>query len=143
MNFSTKTRYGLRILIQLGEHYGENVALKGKDIAQEQKFTEAYLEQIMIKLKEAKLVRTERGCNGGYFLAKPPETITILDVVELFEGKLTLVDCEQNDVPCPQMRSCRATKVWRNISTIFRREMAKFSLRKVIDMNKQEPDYVI
>jgi Rrf2 family protein len=143
MNFSTKTRYGLRILIQLGEHYGEKIALKGKEIANDQNFTEAYLEQIMIKLKEAKLVRTERGCNGGYFLAKAPESITVLDVVELFEGKLSLVDCDPNDTPCPRLHICGTSKVWLNLSTVFRQEMAKFSLQRIIDMNKKEPDYII
>lgn len=143
MNFSTKTRYGLRILIQLAESYGENVAVKGKDIAAEQNFTEAYLEQIMIKLKEAGFVRTERGCNGGYILAKSPDKITILDVIELFEGRLDLVSCKDQTKVCPRILQCKTTRTWKKISDIFRGETSKWTLTKILEMNKQEMEYMI
>ena len=143
MNFSTKTRYGLRILIQLAECYGENVAVKGKDIAAEQNFTEAYLEQIMIKLKEAGFVRTERGCNGGYILAKSPDKVTILDVIELFEGRLDLVRCKDDKKICPRILQCKTTRVWKKLSDIFRSETAKLTLTKILEMNKQELEYMI
>lgn len=143
MNFSTKTRYGLRILVQLAECYGGNAAVKGKDIAAEQNFTEAYLEQIMIKLKEAGFVRAERGCNGGYRLAKSPDKITVLDVIELFEGRLDLVRCKDDKQTCSRLAQCKTASVWKKLSDVFRGETAKLTLPKIIEMNKQELEYII
>ena len=143
MNLSTKTRYGLRILVQLAEIYGQNVAIKGKDIAAQQEFTEAYLEQIMIKLKEAGFIRTERGCNGGYILAKSPDNISVLDVMELFEGRLDLVRCKNENKVCPRILKCKTTRVWKKLSDIFRAEASQLSLTKILEMNKQELEYMI
>jgi Rrf2 family protein len=143
MTLSTKTRYGLRILIQLAEIYGQNIAVKGKDIAIKQNFTEAYLEQIMIKLKEAGLIRTERGRNGGYILVKSPDDITILDVLEVFEGRLDLVRCKEDTKVCPMIRQCKTTRAWKKLSDTFRAEASKLSLTKILEMNKQEMEYMI
>ena len=86
MKLSTKTRYGLRILLQIAADTENNKkgSVKGKSIAQMQNVSEAYLEQIMIPFKTAGFVKTVRGCNGGYALNRPAESITVLDIIELF-----------------------------------------------------------
>ena len=88
MNLSSKTRNGLRILLHVAQEAHCGRLAQGKDIALKQRINEPYLEQIMLSLKVAGLVRTVRGRNGGYTLACAPETISLLDIIQVCEGIL-------------------------------------------------------
>jgi len=143
MKLSTKSRYGLRILLQLAETSGSGDAIKGKELVAEQGITEPYMEQIMIKLKEAGYVRTERGCNGGYLLDMSPDRITILDIIELFEGPVEFVNCKEKGKQCERMPICRTSKTWKMLSDAFKREASAITLTGIIEMNKTNPEYVI
>ena len=92
MKISTKGRYGLRILIDLATHDPEKPRML-KDIAQSQQISEKYISRLVIDLRRAKLVRSVRGVNGGFHLAKLPEKITLLEVLETMEGPISVVDC--------------------------------------------------
>jgi Rrf2 family protein len=124
IKLSTKSRYGLRILVQIALESREGRLANGRILAREQEITEAYLEQIMIPLKAAKLVKTRRGCRGGYELDRAPEQITILEVLELFEGGVDLVNCDELDDPCPRRQSCLTRPVWKALSDGLRRTAA-------------------
>ena len=77
MRLSTKSRYGLRILIQIAiDNLNGKKLAQGRVIAKKQDITDAYLEQIMIPLKRGGVVGTVRGCNGGYELRKECQDIT-------------------------------------------------------------------
>lgn len=143
MRVSTKTRYGLRIVLQLAEALPEGQAVKGKDIVSRQGISEPYMEQIMIKLRKVGWVVTERGCQGGYILNIAPEKVTILDFIELFEGPLDLVDCEKKDKRCTLLGECKTSVSWRLLAESFRREAAKINLAKIIDLNSNVKEYVI
>ena len=93
MKLSTKSRYGLRIVIQVACDNLEGRLSQGREIAKNQDLTEAYIEQIMIPLKKAGIIKTERGCSGGYMLGKSPEDISIMDLIEVFEGKFVMSPC--------------------------------------------------
>ncbi len=110
MNLSTKSRYGLRILLCLAKSYesGVRVPLKGKSIALSQGLTEPYFEQIIIKLKACGLVKTIRGCNGGYLLNRSPEIISLLEIIEIFEGPVELVNCKKSGGMCSRHDKCEA-----------------------------------
>ncbi len=148
MRLSTKTRYGLRILLQIaldGEGGGGR-SVKGKTIAEKQEISEAYLEQIMIPLKSEGFVKTVRGCQGGYALNREPERITLLDLIELFEGPLTLVKCVGGDEgDCSRMAFCPTSAVWRELSEGIRKLAAGTTLKSVVEAarNKDNPEYVI
>lgn len=143
MKVSTKTRYGLRIMLQLAEYASEENAVKGKDIVCRQEITEPYMEQIMIKLRKAGWVSTERGCNGGYRLNVIPEDVTILDLIELFEGPLDLVSCSGGNKRCARLNKCKTALPWRMLAENFRREAAKLTLAKIIELNSEIKEYVI
>jgi len=143
MKVSTKTRYGLRIMLQLVETLPTSKAVKGKDIVRQQAISEPYMEQIMIKLRKAGWVATERGCQGGYKLNVMPEDITMLDFIELFEGSLTLVSCNEKDKRCMRLDKCEAASSWKILAKNFRREAKKISLAKIIDSNSNIKEYVI
>jgi Rrf2 family protein len=142
MKLSTKSRYGLRILTDIAVSMANNNgASKGRDIAQRQNLTEAYLEQIMIPLKSSNLIRTQRGCRGGYILNAEPADITVLDVIESFEGKISFVDCLDTD-ECTQFARCPTQDVWRELSRAFRAKAASITLQDIVDTyNEQNKNF--
>lgn len=143
MKISTKTRYGLRIILQLAETLSGGEAIKGKDIVREQEISEPYMEQIMIKLRKAKWVVTARGCRGGYKLNVAPEKITVLDLIELFEGPLELVSCVNRNKRCKRLGKCQTSVSWQLLAESFRKEAAKINLAKIIELNSGMKEYII
>lgn len=145
MQLSTKTRYSLRILLQIAIETESTSAVKGRIIAAKQEISEAYLEQIMIPLKTAGLVSTTRGCNGGYSLSKSPEEITVLDIMELFEGKIEFAQCVKDGRRCTRLDFCPTTKIWEKLSRGLEVEAAKITLSSILDdmKNKETQEYVI
>jgi Rrf2 family protein len=133
MRLSTKVRYGARILLQIALDTREISAVKGKDIARKQNISEAYLEQIMIPLKSKGLIKTVRGCNGGYALKKEAEAITVLDIIELFEGRVELVKCAEGSKMCKRKSLCVTAEVWESLSNAIRNEASKITLKELAD----------
>ena len=144
MQLTTKTRYSLRILVQLALKYNET-PVKGKDISSRQNISEPYLEQIMITIKSAGFVKTVRGCNGGYILKIAPEKISVLDIMELFEGKIEFADCLNEKEKCIMYSNCPTTDVWKHLSLTLKNEAKKTTLKSIIEniKNNNMQEYVI
>ena len=87
MKFSTRARYGLRALIDLGM-YSETESVSLQSIADRQGISMGYLEQLMALLKKAGYVKSSRGACGGYRLAMPASEISVGDVLRVLEGSL-------------------------------------------------------
>ena len=134
MKLSSKARYALRILLQIAyENLNGNHLASGKLIASKQEITEPYLEQIMIYLKKGDLIETVRGCNGGYKLKKDPEHITVLEIIELFDGTLKLADCGATEKECLKSNKCIAEKVWKELSHVLRVAAENITLDSILD----------
>lgn len=98
MKISTKGRYGLTIMMELANRYGEGpVSLKS--IAQRHDLSEHYLEQLIAPLRNAGLVKSIRGAYGGYVLSKPPEEITSGDIIRVLEGPISPVEFSEEEDP--------------------------------------------
>lgn len=146
MKLSTKSRYGLRILVQIAiDNLNGKKLSQGRIIAQKQDITDAYLEQIMIPLKRGGIVGTVRGCNGGYELRKPLEDITVLEVIELFEGLINLSDCSKGNTKCKRIEKCSTTYVWEHLSKLIREESGKITLAAIVEdyQKNASSDYII
>ena len=146
MKLSTKSRYALRILLQIAfENLHGNKLAQGRIIAAKQDITEPYLEQIMIPLKKGGLVETVRGCNGGYKLKKSPEDINLLEIIELFDGQISLAACEVNEEKCNRLDKCIASNVWSKLSKIFKDAAREITLNSILNdyMDTVTSDYVI
>ena len=91
MDISTKGRYATRIMVFLAEWPGR--PLTKTEISEAEDITPGYLQQIMSTLLSAGLVRSYRGKAGGFALARPPETITVGEVLRAAEGKVTPAPC--------------------------------------------------
>ncbi|MBN1960280.1 MAG: Rrf2 family transcriptional regulator [Deltaproteobacteria bacterium] len=113
---STKGRYGLRIMIELANNYGKGPQ-SVETIATHQHISGKYIHVIAMNLKSAGLLRTVRGPNGGYELAKNPSAITALDIVLALEGKNAPVDCVINAAYCLRANACVARDLWCDIAT--------------------------
>jgi Rrf2 family protein len=113
--FSTKGEYGVRLMVQLGRHVGTGPASLA-EIAAEEDLPRAYLEQLVVSLREAGLVTSTRGAHGGYELARPPETITMAQVLRALEGPIAPMMCATDDPEhatlCDRSSRCTVNVLW-------------------------------
>jgi Rrf2 family iron-sulfur cluster assembly transcriptional regulator len=112
MKLSTRSRYGTRLLLDMAQHYDQGPIQLG-DIAKRQDISVKYLEQIIIPLKKANYVLSVRGPKGGHFLAKPPEDITLGEIVALLEEGLSLVECSEHAEVCGRSATCPTRPIWK------------------------------
>ena len=140
MKISTKGRYGLRILVDLATHDAEKPRLI-RDIAESQGISEKYISRLVIDLRKAKMIRSIRGVNGGFHLAKSPEDITLLDVLEAMEGPLSIVDCVHTPKKCDKNMNCAAREIWAGLNEGIRDLMRGVTLADVLTAyEKQKAD---
>lgn len=132
MKISTKGRYALRIMIDLAEHMdGEYIRLK--DISERQGITLKYLEQIMPLLTRAGYVRSYRGNNGGYRLAKSPQEYTLGDILRTTEGSLAPVPCiEDEPNQCPRYEGCTTVSFWEGMWKVINEYADSVTLADVL-----------
>jgi Rrf2 family protein len=117
VSFSTKGEYGVRLMVQLGRHYGAGPASLA-EIAAEEALPRPYLEQLVMSLRDAGLVFSTRGAHGGYELARAPEEIGMADVLRALEGPIAPMVCASEDESaahqhaCDRTASCSVNLLW-------------------------------
>ena len=112
MMISTKGRYGLRLILDIArESHGKPVPVR--DIAARQNISDKYLEQIIMPLSKAGLVKSVRGAQGGYILTKSPDEITAGEVLRAAEGSLAPVEC--CEIGCDHADGCLTFGLYRRI----------------------------
>lgn len=143
MKISTKGRYALRMLLDLAEHQGDGyIALK--DIAQRQEISKKYLEQIVPILNRAEILKTNRGFQGGYRLARSPDKMTAGDILRATEGNLAPVACLDGDeIECPRSEHCPTLPLWQGLNKVINEYLDSVTLQDLIDMHIGADDYVI
>jgi Rrf2 family protein len=92
MKVGSKAYYGFLALVELANNYKIRRTTQVKEIAKDQDIPSEYLGQIMVLLNRARLVHGSRGPGGGYILARPPETISVKEVIEVLEGPFVSLD---------------------------------------------------
>jgi Rrf2 family protein len=115
MKVSTKGRYGLRAMVEIAlAPYGQHISLK--NIAEKQKISESYLEQLISPLRKAGYVKSERGAQGGYSLLKKPGEITVGEILRTLEGDLNPTDCSvvNPEIECDM--GCSTKIVWQKMA---------------------------
>jgi Rrf2 family protein len=91
-HLTSSVEYGIHCLLWLVD---DDRPLSSRDLAELQGISPSFLAKIFPKLEKAGLVRASEGVRGGYRLARPPETITVLQIVDAIEGEKPLFDCQQ------------------------------------------------
>jgi Rrf2 family protein len=136
---TTKSRYGLQLLIYLADRYGSGpVELGGA--ARANGIPEHYLAKLALPLKAAGLIRSIRGQRGGWELARPPADIDMLSVVEALEGRSSLQSCTGEPGRCDQALDCRPLVVWSGMDRVIKDYLGGLSLA---DAATTVLDYVI
>lgn len=135
MKLSTKGRYGLKAMFQLAISQGDG-PIPLKQIAEKQNLSENYLEQLFSTLKKDGLLNSVRGSQGGYLLSRPPEEITVGNVLRSLEGELSPSDCildGEND--CEREMICVTKNVWIKIKTSIDDVVDSITLKDMIEDN--------
>lgn len=135
MKLSTRSRYGTRMMLDLAQHYDESPVRIG-EIAKRQDISVKYLEQLIIPLKKANYINSVRGPKGGHVLAKPPEEITVGEIVELLEGGMNLTHCVENPDRCDRSQTCLTRGVWETATRAMYQELNSITLSDMVKGHK-------
>ena len=117
--FSVTSQYALRALAQLARS-PEQQSMLGKDLAAAAEIPPNYLAKILLALKNAGLLGTARGSRGGYWLVRPPESIKLIEIVQMFDQMQTPQPCVIGERDqCSEDNPCVAHEKWRKIRTDY------------------------
>lgn len=143
MKISTRGRYALLMMLDIATNdRGDPVRIK--DIAARQGISVKYLEQIVSILTKAGYVKSIRGPQGGYRLARKPKEYTVGMILRLTEGDLSPVACTDRDYDCPKMGDCVSVRIWREMDEAINSVIDKYTLEDMLDwQNAKGNDYVI
>jgi Rrf2 family protein len=137
MKISTKIRYGTRAMLELACHYGEG-PIELREIAKREDISLKYLEQVIVPLRTAGLVKSARGSKGGYFLAKHPSEIYLNDLVETLDGPLNLIECLNDPKVCQKVPSCITRDIWQEVSEAIDGVFRSVTLEDMVHRKKEK-----
>lgn len=134
---STRGDYASRALLSLSLHHGEGPT-SVRDIAERTGLPQPYLEQILLALKGAGLVRSKRGVGGGYVLARAPEEITLAQIVSAVDGPIQAGDFGQphTDGACDHEGQCVLLAIWSDVSARMKALLEAYTLADLSGMTE-------
>ena len=145
MKLSTKGRYGVRLMFDLAQRTGD-APVTLKEIAARQEISEKYLSNLIPLLKNAGLVQSFRGPQGGYSLAKPPREITLKEILLVLEGSLSLVECTEKPILCQRSEDCLAREIWSEVTGKMLEALESYTLETMVErrnLKTTAPSYSI
>ncbi|MDO4343479.1 MAG: Rrf2 family transcriptional regulator [Eubacteriales bacterium] len=143
MKISTKGRYALRIMLDLAI-MGNSEPVRVKDIAKRQEISVKYMEQIITVLSKAGYVKSSRGPQGGYRLAKTPGEYTVGMILRLTEGSLAPVAClDDHPNQCPRQEYCATLRLWQKLDEAICGVVDSYTLADLVEWQQQMGDYYV
>lgn len=137
MKISTKGRYAVRVMLDLALH-NTGKCIKVKEIAGRQGISEKYLEQIIAVLNKAGYVKSVRGAQGGYRIAREPEEYTVGMILRLTEGSLAPVAClEEGTDECERCDTCETLEVWRKLYVAVNNVVDNVTLADLVESHRK------
>ena len=138
MKISTKGRYALRLMLDLAFNYtGAYITIK--NIAKRPEISEKYLEQIITQLSKAGFVKSARGAQGGYMLAKAPEEYTVGEILRTMEGSLAPVPClDSANTPCLRASDCVTLEIWQQLQDAIDNVVDNITLADLVTRQKEK-----
>lgn len=137
MKLSTRTRYGMRALVDLAlRDTSQPVQLK--EIAERQQLSLSYLEHLIIPLISSGIIQSYRGSKGGIKLARPAEEIKLDEILAVLEGPLAPVDCLKESYSCPRSGSCATQEVWDEMRQAMRAVLKAKTLKDLAERQKSK-----
>jgi len=127
MLVTRKTDYGLRILLELSKlPFGTSIP--AKELASRQGIPSPFLSKIVADLASRHILETKRGVKGGIRLSIPPESISILDVVEAIDGGISICYCSARPVDCPRQSYCPIRKNFKLVEEKLKEELRHITI---------------
>lgn len=140
---STRGDYACRALLSLALHADEGGPTSVRDIAERTGLPQPYLEQILLALKGAGLVRSKRGVGGGYVLARPPSEIRLSEIISAVDGPITLGDFGEphQDGACDHEGQCVLLAIWKQAGEHMRRHLEGYTLAHIADVARGDAEW--
>jgi len=140
--FSKKSEYGLRAMIELTQEYGRGLVQR-KVLAERQHIPLGFLETILLSLKNAGLIGSRRGMNGGVFLIKPPQEVTLGQIIRILDGPLAPIACVSQtayqkceDCPHAETATCPIQRIMLDVRNAITSVLDHYSLKDFAFPNK-------
>ncbi|MBI3881423.1 MAG: Rrf2 family transcriptional regulator [Verrucomicrobia bacterium] len=142
MKLSVRGKYALRALIVLGREYrADDSVVRIQQVAEVQNIPKRFLEQILNDLKAAGIVESKRGVAGGYRLRRPPERITLAEVVRHIEGPLAPVGCVSQHFyeacSCPSEERCALRSVMKEVRDAIANVMEQVTVAQMCERARE------
>ena len=137
VKISTKGRYGLRAMMELGLHHPEGPVMLST-IAENQGISEKYLHAILSSLKAAGLIRSIRGAGGGYCLVHHPKQIRLSEIMRALEGSLSLSDCISDTDLCERSKDCSTRLLWVELNEMIWNRLSDLSLSDIVELERKK-----
>lgn len=132
LRINRQTDYAVRVVLALSKkEAGKRVSTS--EIGHEMLIPPALLQRIVAELASGKFINTQAGRDGGISLARDPKEISLLQVVEHFEGELYLSDCVLKPGDCPFEKKCPVHCQWVRLKNLLRNEMANTSFQQLVE----------
>ena len=137
MRLSTRTRYGMRALLELALHQGEGPVFL-KDIAREQEISLPYLEHLVAPLIAAGIVRSTKGPRGGVSLARDPAGIKLSEITRVLEGSMAPVECVNDPAVCRRSAACVTRDVWTQLRDVMDGVLDATTLQDLVEKHREK-----
>jgi Rrf2 family protein len=124
-------------MVELACHYGEG-PIELREIAKREDISLKYLEQVIVPLRTAGLVKSARGSKGGYSLAKHPSEICLNDLVETLDGPLNLIECLKDPKVCQKVPYCITRDIWQEVSEAIDGVFRSVTLEDMVHRKKEK-----
>jgi Rrf2 family protein len=135
IKLSSKCMYAIRAMFDIA-YNGQGGPVCGKDIADREHVPPRFLEQILLELKHAGLVHSKRGPSGGYVLARTPEDIQLLDIVQAIDGTIDTGCCgqpeEDGKSSAPTISKCVAASIWRDVALVLCEKLSEVTVADLV-----------
>jgi Rrf2 family protein len=135
MRVTMKSDYGLRAMIDLAAHFGQG-PVPSAEIAARQCVPEHFLDQLLITLRRAGLLKSQRGPQGGHMLARPPQQISMSDIIRALDGGTAPMECLPNPGFCQLVPGCAIREVWQEVEEYAQQLLASTTLDKLAERHR-------
>ena len=132
MKFRTKTRYGLRTIVEIAKADPKKGILQ-KNISKNQKISIKYLDKIINALKKADLITNVKGKKSGYRLSKNASEITVLQVHSAFEPEIAVVECLSENIDCELENICQTNSFWAGLNNLVTEYLNSTTVQDLVD----------
>ncbi len=137
MKLSTKGEYASRAMLELSARYGQG-PVPIRVIAIAQAIPRQFLEQILLSLRRAGQVKSKKGPNGGYYLSRAPETITVAEVIRVMDGPLAPINCVSvlEHETCPLEETCGLRYLWKEVRDMVAKHLEQTTFADVLERQR-------